>query len=91
MSLIDSQSSSYGGHSAEVAISLLLNGHAIPVAQLGPGFLLLDEPSDHPAGEARIVMRVDQVERSWAVRLPNGISAGSKHVAIIGGTGQATA
>jgi hypothetical protein len=84
MSLINSQSSSYCGHSAEVVISLLFNGQSIPVAQLGPGFLLLDAPSDHPAVDASLTMRVDHVERSWRVRLPNGIRSSSKRVAIIG-------
>ena len=75
-------SDSYGGHSADVKIQLLLNGHSIPVAQLGPGFLFLDAPIDHPPGDASILLRVDQSERRWNVRLPNGISAGSKRVAI---------
>jgi hypothetical protein len=85
MSLIDFQSNSYCGHSADVRISLLLNGHSIPVAQLGPGFLLLDAPTDHAPGDANIVLRVDQSERRWTVRLPNGISADSKRVVIAGG------
>jgi len=82
MSLINSQFTSHCGHSADVSIALLLNGHCIPVAQLGPGFLLLDTPSDHPACDAKLVMRVDENERSWTVTLPNGISAGSKRVFI---------
>jgi hypothetical protein len=85
MSLMDLQSTSYGGHSANVRISLLFNGRSLPVAQLGPGFLLLDAPGDHPPGDASIVLRVDQSERSWTVRLPNGISAESKRVTIVGG------
>jgi hypothetical protein len=80
---MDLQSSGQGGHSADVRISLLFNGHSIPVAQLGPGFLLLDEPSDHAPGEASIVMRVDQSERRWTVRLPSGISPDSKRVTIV--------
>ena len=56
--------------------------HSIPVAQLGPGFLLLDAPADHPPGPASIVLRVDQSERRWDIRLPHGISAASKRVAI---------
>jgi hypothetical protein len=54
----------------------------MPVAQLGPGFVLLDTPSDHAPCDARLVMCVDENERSWAVRLPNGISSGSKRVLI---------
>jgi hypothetical protein len=85
MSLINSQSSGHGGHSADVRIDLMLNGHSIPVAQLGPGFLLLDTPSDQPPCDARIVLRVDQSERSWTVRLPEGISAASNRVPIVAG------
>jgi hypothetical protein len=75
--------SSHGGHSADVRISLILNGDSIPVAQLGPGFLLLDKPTDHPPGSASIVLRVDQSEERWNVRLPDGISVGSKRVKIL--------
>jgi hypothetical protein len=52
------------------------------VAQLGPGFLLLDAPRDHPPGSASIVLRVDQSEQRWNVHLPDGISAGSQRVVI---------
>jgi hypothetical protein len=83
MLFTDLQSSGYCGHSADVAISLLFNGHSIPVAQLGPGFLLLDAPGDHPPGEASVVLRVDQSERRWNVRLPDGISASRKRVNIV--------
>jgi hypothetical protein len=73
---------SHGGHSADVRISLMFGGHSIPVAQLGPDFLLLDAPADHPPGPASILLRVDQSEQRWDVRMPNGISAASKRVAI---------
>ena len=53
------------------------------MAQLGPGFLLLDMPSDHPPGMASIILRVDQSEKRWDVRLPDGISAGTKRVNIV--------
>jgi len=79
---MDSMFRSHGGHSADVRISLMFGGHSIPVAQLGPGFLLLDAPVDHPPGSASILLRVDQSERRWDIRLPNGISATSKRVAI---------
>jgi hypothetical protein len=85
MSPIDYESSNYCGHSADVRITLFLDGDAIPVAQLGPGFLLLDDPSDHPPSDARIVLRVDQSERSWPVRLPEGISAECERVLIAAG------
>jgi hypothetical protein len=61
---------------------LLVSGGSIPVVQMGPDFLLLDEPFDHPPADASVVLRVDETERCWTVRLPNGISSGSKRVAI---------
>jgi hypothetical protein len=74
--------SSQGGHSAQVKMRLLFNGGSITVAQMGPDFLLVDTPINHPPGNASLVLQVDQSERRWDVRLPDGISAGSKRVAI---------
>jgi hypothetical protein len=73
---------SQGGHSAQVNMKLLVNGSSIPVAQMGPDFLLVTESSDHRPTNASIVMQVDGTERRWDVRLPNGISLVSKRVAI---------
>ena len=61
---------------------LLINGSSLAVAQLGPDFLVVDAPADYPPGEAIIVLQVDQSERRWNLRLPNGISAGSKRITI---------
>jgi hypothetical protein len=74
--------SSQGGHSADVRMRLLLDGASLPLAQLGPDFLLLESSADHAPGEATIVVSIDGNERSWGVRLPEGISARSKRVAI---------
>ena len=61
---------------------LLFNGCSISVDQMGPDFLLVDVPINHPPGEASLVLQVDQSERRWNVHLPNGMSAESKRVAI---------
>jgi hypothetical protein len=74
--------SSQGGHSAQVKMQLVVNGLSIPIAQMGADFLLVDSPVDHPPGIARVILQVDASEREWSVRLPNGISARSRHVAI---------
>jgi hypothetical protein len=71
-----------GGHSAQVKIQLLIAGGSVPVAQLGPDFLLLDEPFEHPPGNARLVLQVDQSERRWNICLPHGISAAAHRVII---------
>ncbi len=63
-------------------MQLLLNGGSLRVVQMGPDFLLVDLPIDHPPTDARIVMQVDDSQRGWNVRLPHGISAGSKRIAI---------
>lgn len=77
--------SNYGGHSAKVSMRLVLNADSIPVAQMGPDFLLLDTATDHPPGEASLVLQVDQSERRWKVNLPHGISARSQRVTIAAG------
>jgi hypothetical protein len=69
-------------HSARVNMKLLISGSSIPVAQMGPDFLLVTETIDHPPANASIVMQADESERRWEVRLPNGISLGSKRVVI---------
>jgi hypothetical protein len=73
---------SKGGHSAQVKIQLLIDGDTIPVAQLGPDFLFLDDPFEYPPGNAHLILQVDQSERRWDVFLPNGISVSSNRVAI---------
>jgi len=49
---------------------------------MGPDYLLLDAPVNHPPADASLIMRVDQSEKRWNVRLPGGISAGQKRVEI---------
>jgi hypothetical protein len=71
-----------GGHSAQVKIQLLLNGGSIPVSQLGPDFLLLNNPFDHPPGNASLILQVDRSERRWSICLPEGMSATSNRVSI---------
>ena len=73
---------SYGAHSAQVKMRLIVNGASIRITQMGPDFLFVDSASDHPPGEATIVLQVDDSERRWNVHLQNGISAESKRVAI---------
>jgi hypothetical protein len=74
--------SSKGGHSAQVNMRLLVNGSSLSIAQMGPDFLLVDAPIDHPPGNASVVMQVDQSESRWQVNLPEGISTTSKKILI---------
>ena len=63
-------------------MKLLVNGSSLPVAQMGPDFLLVTETIDHPPADASIILQVDENERRWDVRLPDGISLRSNRVAI---------
>jgi hypothetical protein len=75
-------STGHTGHSAQVKMRLLVNGLSLRVTQMGPDFLLLETPVEHPPADARLVLQVDQSERSWAMRLPNGLSASAKRVPV---------
>jgi len=57
--------STQGGHSAHVTIRLLVNGLSLAVAQMGPDFLFLDAPVNHPPADASLIMRVDESEERW--------------------------
>jgi len=70
------------GRSTDVKMHLLLDGMSLPIGQLGPDFLLLKTPLDHPPAEGTLVVSVDENEHRWPVRLPDGISLGDRRVVI---------
>ena len=64
-------------------MQLLVNGSELPIAQMGPDFLLLDKTIDHPPVMASIVFTVEGHERrQWQVWLPEGLAAGRERVVI---------
>jgi hypothetical protein len=69
-------------HSAVVRMELHVNGHVLSIGQLGPDFLILDKPADHPPGEAEIAMWVDDHASRWPVYLVDGIAAGRDETRI---------
>jgi hypothetical protein len=71
------------GHSADVRIDLRVNGHDLPVAQLGPDFLVLRNPADYPPGDAEIAMSIDGQESRWLVNLVDGIRAGTRKTRLM--------
>ena len=73
---------SIGGHSAIVNMRLQVNGSTIRILQMGHDFLFLESPIDHLPTDASIVMQIDDSEKCWDVRLPDGISAHSERVTI---------
>jgi hypothetical protein len=63
-------------------MQLLLNGSAIRIEQMGRDFIMVNEPFDHAPTDASLVLQVDENERTWKIRLPHGISASSRRIAI---------
>jgi hypothetical protein len=61
---------------------LLVNGFSLAVAQMGRDFVLVESPVSHPPATACLILKVDQTERRWNVRLPDGISAHARRVSI---------
>ena len=61
------------GHSAEVEMRLLLNGSCFSISHMGPDFVRLGEPAQHPPCEAEIVLTIDGNEERWRVYLPEGL------------------
>jgi hypothetical protein len=70
-------------HSAVVRMELRLNGSALKISHLGPDYLILSQPLDHPPAEAEIVMSIDGKQRRWAVRLPAGVSTRAVRTSIL--------
>ena len=70
-------------YSARVRMELRLNGSVLTISHLGPDYLILTEPVDHPPTQAEIAMSVDGNESRWAVQLPAGLSAASRRTSIL--------
>ncbi len=73
---------SYGAHSAQVRMRLIVNGASIRITHMGSDFLFVESPTDHPPCEGSIVLRIDESESRWKVRLPEGISRESRRVVL---------
>ncbi len=60
-------------HSADVRIQLLVKDQVLAVAQLGPDFLILRHPADHPPAAGELFVSIDGLEKRWPVYLADGI------------------
>jgi hypothetical protein len=61
---------------------LIVDGVTIPIRQMGPDFLFVDSATDHPPGQATILLQVDDSESQWQVMLPEGVSKASTRVPL---------
>jgi hypothetical protein len=73
---MNATSSSRPGFSADVRMHLRVNGQVFSIGQLGPDFMILDNPADHPPAEAEIELSIDGRVQRWLVQLPDGVQAG---------------
>jgi hypothetical protein len=62
-------------HSAVVHMELRLDGQVVPIAQMGPDYIVVEQPFDHSPAEADVLLRIDESESVWRVWLVEGISA----------------
>ena len=72
----------HGAYSAQVEMQLIVNGEFVSITHMGPDFLIVEPPGEHPPGQATIVLQVGRSERRWIVRLPDGFHPGQKRVPI---------
>ena len=63
-------------------MELCVNGLVLPIAQLGPNFLVLENPIDHSPVDGEIGMWIDGREDRWRVRLADGIQAAQRKTGI---------
>jgi hypothetical protein len=72
-------------YSADVRMELRLQDRVLSIAQLGPDFLILEEPVEHPPAQAEILVSIDGRERRWMVYLPDGLTVGARETRIAPG------
>jgi hypothetical protein len=70
------------GHSADVRMSLSVNGDVLKISHLGPDFLILRNPVEHAPANAEIFLSIDGNESRWTVHLVNGIHPDQLKTAI---------
>jgi hypothetical protein len=70
------------GFSAAVDMQLRVNGHVFSIGQLGPDFVMLKDPADHPPAAAEITVTIDGRVRCWTVQLVDGIIARERRTRI---------
>lgn len=70
-------------HSADVQMEMLIGSLRLPLAQLGPDFVIFARPSPaQPPGPAEIILEIDGVPDRFTVHLPAGLASGEKRAAI---------
>jgi len=69
-------------HSALVRMRLHVNGHTMVVGHMGPAYVIVDDPIDHPPAEAEVFLSIDGDVKRWPVFLPDGVSSSVRRVPL---------
>ena len=71
-------------HSAQVRMVLHLGGQDVPLAQMGPDFIILKQALHQTQGPASgsITLTVDGIAEEIPVDFPEGIPAGQRRVSL---------
>jgi len=72
----------YGAYSAKVDMHLIVHGTTLSITHMGGDFLILKSSIDHPPTEATIVLKIDESERRWTVRLLEGLRGGQERISV---------
>jgi hypothetical protein len=73
------------GHSADISMSLLSQGHVFAVREIGPAELILSEPARINPGRAELVIQIDGDERRCAVVISRSTQPKSDIVSYVAG------
>lgn len=71
------------GYSSQVRLTLIADGRALPLSQIGPGYAILREPASIGPCNADLIVSVDGIERRICVRLVDGIVPFDRMVRIM--------
>lgn len=63
-------------------MQLSVNGHILSITHLGPDFVVVERPIDHPPCEAEISVSIDGCTSRWQVELPDGLATGQSESRI---------
>ena len=55
----------------------------LPIAQLGPDFMIMAETATSRSQRGEIVLRIDSAEERWTVELPEGLAAAGQRTQIV--------
>jgi hypothetical protein len=61
---------------------LHVNGHTMIVGHLGPSYVIVDDPIDHPPADAELTVSIDGEARRWPLCLPDGASSSRRCIRL---------